>query len=482
MTGNIQTQDQNRNQISLPDWWIIVVVLLASFALWSSQLSEPFIGRHENNTAYMTIAGENYLQYGYFDYGLAPIMHTDPGITSPYRFYWNHPPLGGILASIGLALFGVAEVSSRLIPIFLTMLGMSAFARWLKRTWGMQITILTIMLFAAFPMIAYYGQMLNHEPLILGFALLLLPLLDHRQHNSRPRQLMGISILTLLMVLSGWQALFFSAIYFIYAIWIRDWKLAILLPTMSIVGVLLWTLPLALQFPVFIENLYNQFLYRSGLTDVTSPNLIGYLWEIIWARWRPRYTEAAALLAVSGFFVVLASSHRRASHQVLLTLLLPVPAILQVLIFQQQTFTHDYTLYYFAPAVALFSAISLYTIWQRTRSSRGTSRWLYAGTGLVLVVAFALSSLRWTHNLYTTRDRFPVDIATVLQEETESGEIIYSNNPGWITAAWYYSQRDFQSLEQAPDQDYIALICTTESSFDAETFRAGDLNCILEKR
>lgn len=460
----------------------MVGILLASFTLWISQIDDPFVGRHENNSAYMTIAGMNYIKYGYFEYNLAPIMHTDPLVTSPTNFYWNHPPLGGLLASFSLLLFGVPEVSSRLIPIFLTMLGMSAFTRWVKRTWGRGIAIGALAIFAASPVIAYYGQMLNHEPLILAFALMILPIVDDRHRNPKQTQLLWVGILIALMVLSGWQALFFSAIYAVYATWQRDWQLVVLLTVSTIGAVLAWTLPLALRFPTFIDHLYNQFLYRSGITESAWSNQLDYLWQIIWARWRPRYTEAAALMTVGGILVALTPAYRKPFSRLILSALLIVPAILQVVVFQQQTFSHDYTVYYFAPAVAVFSALCLHAIWQNSQTSKGIRPWMMRGIGLLLILAFALSSLRWTYTIYAAEDRFPVELAPIVREETAPGDIIYTNNLGWITATWYYSQRDFRPIQNAPEQGYIALTCLPEPTNEPDTFRAGNLHCVLEAR
>ena len=437
-----------------------ILILLWAFGLWSTRLSEPFVGRHDNNTAWMMIAGQNYLQYGYLDVGFVQIMDTDPALSEPTELYHHHPPLGSFLISVQLALFGNFELSARLVAMFITLVGAAAFYKLACRSFGDGIGLIALLLYLTVPMIAFYGQMVNHEPLVLSIFLLQLLVYHNWLKHPLPRLQWVLLGLTIVLAWSGWVAFFCAFALGVHAFFFAPsrWQVIRLLLAGLLIGVASWMLLAMLFMTDFWESLLDAFLVRSGITDHRLwDNLLDFLWQLGWTRARPRFTEALPILALIGasWLIWQWRTNRRTQTQRSLDavwFIVLIPAFLQVFVFMQQTFVHDFLTYYFAPFLAVMGAVGIHWLWHNFQSQQRFLRWLYGVCLLILVGGFIASSIRWTWNLYQERDDFPTRISAEIQERIPSGTTLYSDIR-WQPSIWMYSQRRILPLSQRPDDD-----------------------------
>lgn len=456
--------------------WVVVVLLLAIFALWSTRLADPFIGRHDNNTAFMTLAAQNYWRYGHLNLGFAQVLDADPQRAGPIYYYNNHPPLGAMLVSLNLALFGDHELSARLVIVFGMLLGAASLYRFLQRS-GVANARWGLFFYVSAPLVAYYGQMVNHEPLTLSFFLLALPSYWHLSHDSQTRGYGWLALLIGCMALSGWQAQFFVGVLLLHALLFAagGWRMISTLLLAALLPLAGWLLLMTLFVPDFWSVLLDAFVLRSGGAATPWVGPLDYAWQVVWGRLRPGYTEALLLLAtISAALLMWRWRRLNAAHGLLL--LLPIPGLLQVLIFSEQTYRHDYALLYFAPALATLGAYGMIQLLATLRKTQGRLR---RGLQLILVVvllAYGLSAARWIRFFYIDTDAFPIEIAPHIQANVPPGAPLRSNIDWW-PAVWYYAERDL--FGAGTQNAEVFMRCAPEPT-DAKAIVAGRLYCTFE--
>lgn len=455
-----------REKIKLTHWIIIIALMLWAFGLWGIRLNEPFVGRHDNNTAWISIAAENYLRYGYLELGFGQLMDVSGADVPDDNFYHTHPPLISILTSINFALFGASEASARLLAMFLTLIAGSALFSLVRKGFGVRLGLIALLLFFMVPMIAFYGQMVAHEQLILPLFLLALLVLYHHEHKPDRIKLAAISILSALLVLAGWPGVFCVAALSLYVlIWNKQrFVLIFLIGISALIGELLWILPAINSVPGFLDALYRQFFVRTSGTESQHlyDNLLDYLWQL-WAykSFRIRYTEGLfVFIAIGGIAGIMRWNHFSQQQKQVARLLMIsfVPALLYMFIFQQSTFIHDYLTIYFAPGFVFLAAAGIWTLYQGTQHRIPYIRF---GTAIVLIglsLVTVASAVRWTWNLYRETDRFPYEVAEIIRENVSDDETIYSN-VGWWPAIWYHSRHNIQAISEYDGSNGVVLRC-----------------------
>jgi 4-amino-4-deoxy-L-arabinose transferase-like glycosyltransferase len=457
------------------------VILAGVFGLWATRLDAPYTGRHDNNTAWVHIAASNYLRLGYGTLKLGQVRNADPQSHAPLNYYRHHPPLVSLLASFSIRLFGNHEASVRLVPMFLTLISGAAVFALAKRGYGSRVALLSLLLFVTTPMIAFYGQMANHEEVTL--PPLLLAGLFYLRYLQRPATvpLVALAVCLALATWAGWPAFFFVAGLCIHAFFLSPNRKTVIGVVVGAVTISfgVWVALSIAQAPGFFDQLYDAFLLRSGASGATQPwnSLVDYVWKLLWTKIRIRYTEALFPLAVSGLWMLFLSRRSWPERQLQVTGIvvgvLLLTATLHIAVFRQGAFEHDYWSYYYAPPLAILGALGImYMACQVQRPAASGWRSL-AGVALaMLLVALVLSDARWIRALYRERDDFPVLIAPAIQEHTPPGQVVVSNLDWW-PAVWYYSQRDIIHKPN-PDLEAAQGAVRMDCARDGTSLEGGD--------
>ena len=429
--------------------WLSALVLLSAFALWSGRLADPFIGRHDNNTAFITLAAQNYWRYGHLNLGFAQTLDADPSRSTPSYYYNNHPPLTSLLVSLALPAFGDNELTARLVIIFFMLLGAAALFRFVKRYTDAVTAFWALLFYLAAPLVAYYGQMMNHEPLVLSLFLLTLSPYLYLTRVPSTRGYAAVAALTAMMVLAAWQALFFVGALVVHGFFfaVQRGRLVLTLATSATLTLAGWLLLMTLYVPDFWQTLLGAFTLRSGGAERPWSGLPDYAWQIAWGRLRPGYTEALLVLAfLGGLFLLWRFARVKNRSSTGLILLILVPAMLQVIVFSEQTFRHDYTLLYFAPGLALLGAHGLLLIWRTAANQPSMIRYALRGFAIVALIAFAGTRL--------------------------------ASNIDWWPAVWYYAERDV--IGSTSDDTRLPYMHCSNTLGPANAVQAGGLSCTFD--
>lgn len=90
------------------------------------------------------------------------------------QVYGDHPPLLGLTIAGAFLLFGFHFWVERLVPIVYALLGLLLFYHLALLLWDVVVARVAALLYATFPMFAYFGRDVSHEAPVMCWALLLL--------------------------------------------------------------------------------------------------------------------------------------------------------------------------------------------------------------------------------------------------------------------------------------------------------------------
>jgi 4-amino-4-deoxy-L-arabinose transferase-like glycosyltransferase len=426
-----------------------VIALLSVFGIWATRLDTPYTGRHDNNTAWVHIAANNYLRQGYLDLRLGQAMNVDPASDAEPFFYQHHPPLISILASFFVALLGDHEASVRLMPMFMTLIAAAAVCTLARWTFGPRVGWISALLFVATPMIAYYGQMANHEPVTLAFLLLAGLFYLRYLRAETPYHMLAAAVFLVLAIWAGWPALFFAAGLAVHAFLLapRRWWVIGVLSAAVVIALAAFVGASVAQNPDFFRDMEEAFVHRVGSEDTQySYNLIDYLRHLIWVLMRIRYTMALLVLAALGLIVALVTlrgTHARFQVQGAgVIAVLAFTAAMHIAVFRQGALVHDYWSYYFAPVFAILGAVGASYLFQQAAYAPAVQRWAAGAVLLALLAVFAFNGFRYFWQLYQFRYDLSTSIAPAVQATIPPGEPLWIDHH-WRPAVWYYAERDF---------------------------------------
>ncbi|MFN2352219.1 MAG: ArnT family glycosyltransferase [Kiritimatiellia bacterium] len=90
----------------------------------------------------------------------------------PAAIYDHHPAGLVWILSLAFRLCGVHEATARAIPVIFSMLGVGSLMVFLTRTKGVPAAVAIFPVLFASPGFAYFGRMVNFEPIVIGIALI----------------------------------------------------------------------------------------------------------------------------------------------------------------------------------------------------------------------------------------------------------------------------------------------------------------------
>src|SRR5438093_7130560 len=99
----------------------LAVLFLISAGVLSYRLTDPWIGHHDYNGAFYSLAARNYLQYGYGGTRFGMVINSDVASPEQFVYYTHHPPLLPLLVSFSFAVLGLHEWAARVVPVIFSL-------------------------------------------------------------------------------------------------------------------------------------------------------------------------------------------------------------------------------------------------------------------------------------------------------------------------------------------------------------------------
>lgn len=437
--------------VARPHLVALGAVLSLAAVLLCHDITEPFTGLHEWQSAFLSTAARNHVRYGYTATRFGVVENEDVVPAEWFRYYPDHPPLVPVLVSLSFQLFGEHEWSARLVPIVLT-LGSTVLIYLLGNTLGgPRLGVLSAFVYALLPMNAYFGRVVSHEAPTSFFALAM-ALAYLYWHRTRRPLYFGLALSAFVLgALCGWPAYYLAGIlplhHIVSAGRHRAWKVLVF----PLAAILLFGLHLAnvywLQGPTGLSYLASKFLFRTKLQLTPSLEALGITPAAVTFTWGEfllkqleqadiLFTPVVLILAALGLTDLIRRRGGATASDPLFLTALAVFGVTHVALFPQAAWQHEYSLFYCSTSLALLAATGALSLGWKAPGLRALG---------VLGVLFVLAALSRTRSLYRLHNHDISRLAPLVKQYTRPGEQVVTNAMaiyGEAPQIAYYAGRD----------------------------------------
>ena len=460
MTQPLKEMPSRQNSTGSKLWAALFAVVLIWLALVLSwEIRRPWTDGVDFNGAVWSQAAHNILRAGLSEtWGASSGFYFGPLPIPAWGYYLHHPPLLHLTITGLFALFGEHEWVARLVPVGCSLA--STVLLWLlvRSCAGPRAATLSAAVFASLPMQLRYGSMVNFEPCVL--MLMLGALLCLRWHHLSGALKWKYSALGLIFVGLWVDWAMYLFIVALCVCWLLrskggDRRLAAILFLSALFSGALYLLRIKLLRPDAWRSLSDAFMVRIG----TGKG--GYFTE---AQWVARMSETAVtyflpvglvLAAIGAVVMWRARSHEGSQWLGRACVVIAVMDALFVGLFQNVSYIHQYSAFYFLAPVAIAAGLALDRVIAMIGSIRLPSlfhRMAELSVCLALV-AIAASGLDRTERLsgqfrildYHTHE--PPDLIPDLGEAIRANfsadtQILCNFLPDYGPQLAYYAKRD----------------------------------------
>ena len=321
-------------------------LILLAFLLLSVNINKPFIGQHDWNGVVYGQQAKNFFRFGYLPLKFGATLATADIRPEERKYLIHYTPALPVLISLSYVIFGVSEMSTRLVPIIASLASVFLVVLLGKELISFRAGIIAGALMAVTPMFIYYGKNPVHEIVLLPFALL--AFYSYRRFlKTGKKGWWNILLLALTFaMLIGWPGYYAAGLIFIHGVLLQPKEKIkfFQLPLIAVTLLTIFFFHSIILSPQATGDLQKIFFARLGGSSV---GLIDFLTREL------RYS--INLLTVSLLFlssVWLVSNPKNKS----IILLLGIFGLAHILIFRQAGYYHEYLLFPLLPFIALASA------------------------------------------------------------------------------------------------------------------------------
>ena len=443
--------------------WPFTVIIVISLLVLLPNINKSFTGHHDWNGVFYSKIARNYLKY--------PISVTKLGqMTGLNHFYTHYPPLMPLLLALNFLVFGLSDLSARLLPIGFTLLSFLAIFRMTQKLKLKPLLGLASVLVIFTPMLRYFSHMPSQEALMIFFSIFSVNLYLDLINKPKPKHQYEFYLATLLNGLTGWAGYFIYPILAIHAFFTHKKVLPIILKS---IGILVVTFALHLLHTYLLTGsiigggLIDALLLRLNLYPLLSlvePELPGQFTLMTYLQKQASILTiyyTATLLFVS--LVNLSLIFKKIIKKQPLTLLNHLVIIFLLwgltypVIFSNVVFVHEYFNLFFWPFLA-FSLINLF------KHLQGVSLKVVAPLLIILGLAIFFERNQFTKALFDTQAHLPgYKIGTLINQTVPKGQTAYIvSSPEAIEAQVvfieYYADRPLEFISPAdplPSTEFI---------------------------
>ena len=341
----------------------IVVAVYLGLSLW--QINAPFVHVSEDTNGTNGIGAANLARLGFFKlkFGLYNRWVSDISNKDLTGKFYAHHPIGFLLpTAIFYKLFGINEITTRLGPLFLSLLAFILFYFAIYKIFkDSRAAFLCSLVFAVLPGAVYYGKHLDMSPPSLAFILISFSLFIFHYFEKKRLYFYLFLLSIFLGGLTAWHYFFMP-----FGIWlfILFTKIGKLTPERK---KYLWFLPILILFAFFINILHIYIV--NGLDGVKSweasffyrsarQQFIPWLLTIF-QRMQLNFTLLFIITSIIGLVFLLFKLKTEKNLMLFLPILL-LPLFISAIFMQWST--HPFGPIYFIPLISISTGLLLYYI------------------------------------------------------------------------------------------------------------------------
>ena len=360
-----------------------IVVLAFGLTLLSRNIHTWFVGRREDNNALYSVFARNHIYYGLGHTKLFHTYGTTKEMPAKPERYLNNPPLLGLWVGGAMYVFGDHEWVGRMVPIATTLGGAWILMIMISRLQSPMVGLLTGLFYLTLPMTAYFGRIVEYTSPTQFFSLLMLH--GYLQWtgvygNGYGREAGAVWYVlgTVLGIGTGWAAAIMAGLIWLWHIrraflnhssrQLLWWLTAI--PAVSLTAVLVHILYGCNWNFRFLADL---FLSRAFGSNIDKP-IFWLEWAFLnWGCLTGIFSEVGIGAAIIYTVVIIAilryTKEDSALRQIVKSKVSIIPIFLTllqgsiwVIVFRQQSGTHEYWWYFISPFIAVAIASVILTV------------------------------------------------------------------------------------------------------------------------
>ncbi|MEW5693485.1 MAG: glycosyltransferase family 39 protein [Candidatus Hydrogenedentota bacterium] len=433
----------------------LLVIIIISIVIKLPYVSEPFIYPHDDNGALFSQAARNDIRFGFcITKGGMLLSPAKPDIQKK-DYYINHPPLLPIILSFIFRIFGESELNARLLSLCFSVIGLYYFFKIVYNYFGYTEAIFSLIFASVVPISAFYGKMLNFEVFIFAIAMIVMYFFLKSQVSPLKSFFIELGLLSIISALIDFGFAFF-VIGMLFLIKDRaDFKKWLVIFISMFIGYLIYIIHIAiLQGTEVYRHLLISFLQRSSIIDseIMPKSLYKFLLQqfILFFPYY-NFTIVGSLLFLSGFFLL-----KRYNKRIIIALL--CSGILNIFIFRNAAFIHEYWQFYLLPGVSLIVGICLAELYKKMRL-----------IPYVLCLLLFYQSLSILQNIYRDSHKFDeaIKISKILKEKIpEDGVVCINKKFSKIHHIPFYADRrvvyEMKELDKYTKNIFLLLIDNNE--------------------
>lgn len=460
---------------------LLAVILIYAAAFRLMALNRPFDYDAEGSGCLNGVLARSYLRFDWTQNHGMPILSLDAAHASPIVFYPDHPPLVPLLIVPVYSWFGVGAWQTRLPVSLLTIAAIFALYRLLARAATERIAIIAAGVFAATPMVLYFGGF----PDVVGMPLVLFVLMvvsAYRRFHQAPGRVTFIPLVAAFAIAGfcDWPAYVIVPIVTVHFIRTRPrdewrWIVAFGLAACALFAAVYVYITLATHSP---------WTWMAPLLERRSAMIGGS--SVSWRAWLRaairdnRTYHTLPVLVASGLWLAAFGFRRRLSGAgATIARLLLAWAALYAVIGSKALFNHEWAWMPFTPGLAVATALALDWMLRRA-DDRGMARlagWSVAAVIAVFAVWTGYATFTKLSALNRARPFTPIELGQAIQAAApDRGDVALLVGGDEAEAQlWFYGDRPLRTgissvrdFERRVDDDIVDLVY----NFDEQPWHA----------
>ena len=413
-------------------YFLFLILIFASIIL-SINLDKPFIGHHDYNGAWHSTASRNLVRYGLVNTRFASVLNADYTARGDFQYFTHYPPLLPILIYTSFSIFGVSELSARLIPLIFSLMTILLIYQICLRFFNPRVAILSAALSSVLPIVVYFGKIPTHDLITIPFVLLSIIFYFNFVNSPSRANIFLLTMSLLLSHLSNWAGYYTTPLFFIhYLLFTKRPQKLFIASIFPIFSLCMFTIHLGhvkwLTGSFLGGGLTDIFLDRLNITDKPIDySLFNFL--KLQARYLTIYFTRPVLLlsAAAAIWTLLQIKKGHLSKQVQLIVMLALFGVSHSLIFRNISFIHDYIIIYLWPFLVITASAGFFQV---TDSLKFLSRRQVIFLSILLLIQVSTERLKFTKALLSSSGFYPgFQLGKIISQKTQSGEKVLVLSP-----------------------------------------------------
>lgn len=472
---------------------ILSLIILGAVCLLSYRIDEPFAGGYQGYSTIYNIIARNYLRYGYLATKFGWVINSGIAVPEEFIYYTRHPPLFGIILSIGLRIFGEHNWSARMVMILFSIFNIILIFLITEELWNKPIAI-SASFFASFsPVFLLYGSHIDHVgSVVLFFMFAVFWFYVLWEKCKKNHYFFTMCLFFFLGALTAWPVYFLFPFLLIHGLLTKRPKIIWFLPLIAVLCFVSFFFYIYLLTGNWLGcQIKEMFLYRTGISKIHPqwteigypiPSCNGLSFTVPEFFVKFLYKMIVLFSPVSVFlssvwlanFIARMIRKREIRNDLLLSVFL-FGCGSYCLAFPNITFQHEYVLFCIWGPVAVSSALGFNII--KNLSIPKTIRQISC---IAVCILFAAQSIVVSYEKHRRRiavGLWEYTLGKTIGKYVLPGEEVITNTKVSFAARYYadrfirFEVRDmdnFVNLKNAPSRNYKYFIVKKDATIEPE--------------